>query len=58
METSHVLIAIGIAILFFIIGRELICWYFKINKIVGLLQSINDSLQKNSKDNNDITTKV
>ncbi len=51
-------IALGLVILFFVIGRELICWYFKINKIVGLLQSINDSLQKNSKDNNDTTTKV
>ncbi len=40
------LISLGLLILFFAIGRELICWYFKINKIVTLLEDISASLQK------------
>jgi hypothetical protein len=27
----------------FIIGREIICWYFKINKIVALLERIEEN---------------
>ncbi len=51
-------VGLGIALLFFALGRELICWYFKINKIVGLLQSIDNSLQRNSKNSDNTTTKV
>lgn len=35
-----------ILVIFFLIGRELVCWYFKINKITGLLEEIRDELKK------------
>ena len=38
-----------ILVLFFLLGRELICWYFKINKRVYLLEEILDEIkQQNS----------
>jgi hypothetical protein len=38
-----------VLIIFFLLGRELICWYFKINKRVYLLEEILDELkQKNN----------
>ena len=37
---------IGITVALFIFGRELICWYFKINQRVELLESIRDELRK------------
>ena len=40
---------IVVMLLFFLLGRELICWYFKINKRVYLLEEILDELkQKNN----------
>ena len=45
------IIAIGVMFLFFLIGRELVCWYFKINKTVELLEEIRDSLKNRPKDN-------
>ncbi len=41
------IIALGIMLLFFLLGRELVCWYFKINKTVELLEEIRDSLKNN-----------
>lgn len=38
------LFALLIIILFFLLGRELICWYFKINQRVDLLRDILDKL--------------
>jgi hypothetical protein len=40
------IVALGVMFLFFLLGRELICWYFKINKTVELLEEIRDSLKK------------
>ena len=40
------LIALCIMFLFFLLGREIVCWYFKINKTVELLEEIRDSLKK------------
>jgi hypothetical protein len=34
-----------VLVVFFLIGRELVCWYFKINKISGLLEEIRDELK-------------
>lgn len=39
---SYGLIAIVVAVVLFLICRELLCWYWKINEIRDLLQSIND----------------
>ena len=38
------LIALLIALIFFLICRELVCWYFKINKRVALLSEIRNLL--------------
>jgi hypothetical protein len=40
------LIGLVILIIFFFFGRELICWYFKINKITEILEEIRDELKK------------
>ena len=40
-----VIVALGLMLLFFLLGRELICWYFKVNQIVALLEDIRDSLK-------------
>ena len=34
------LVVLGILFIFFLIGRELICWYFKYNRQVELLEKI------------------
>lgn len=39
------IIVIAVMLLFFLIGRELVCWYFKINKTIELLEEIRDSLK-------------
>jgi hypothetical protein len=44
MDSSIVVLLV--LILFFLIGRELVCWYFKINKITSLLEDIRDELKK------------
>ena len=38
------LIVIVIIIVFILIIREVVCWYFKINKMVGFLESIDNRL--------------
>lgn len=37
--------AILVIVVFFLIGRELVCWYFKINKITTILEEIRDELR-------------
>jgi len=41
------IIVLVVMLLFFLLGRELICWYFKMNKVVELLDSINEQLKNN-----------
>jgi len=45
MDSVVVVVVLGIMFLFFLLGRELVCWYFKINKTVELLEEIRDSLK-------------
>lgn len=52
-EGLFLIITIAIAIAIFILCRELICWYYKINKsisnqeeIIKLLKDINEKLKK------------
>lgn len=33
-----------IIVVLFVIGREIVCWYWKLNKIVKLLESIEQKL--------------
>ncbi|MBC7714016.1 MAG: hypothetical protein H7177_11800 [Rhizobacter sp.] len=49
MESSNypVIIIIGTIVVFFIC-RELLCWYWKINKIVSLLEEIAMITKKDS----------
>jgi len=37
-----------VALIIFLVFRELVCWYFKINKTVELLEEIRDSLKNKS----------
>lgn len=37
---------LAITVLFFILGRELLCWYWKINRVVELLESIEANTRK------------
>jgi hypothetical protein len=40
-----VLVTVAVMLLLFLMGREIVCWYFKINKTVELLEEIRDSLK-------------
>jgi hypothetical protein len=40
------IIGLAIVFFFFLLGRELICWYFKINRRVELLEQIHEELKK------------
>ncbi len=42
---SAILLTVIIAIIVFLVLRELVCWYWKINRRVGLLEDIHRSLQ-------------
>ncbi len=42
---SHLAIFLVILLAFFLLIREFWCWYFKLNKIVRLLESIDASLR-------------
>ena len=51
-----ILITIGISIIFFLIMRNVNLWYWKVNKIVSLLEEINGKSKKKetSQDNTEI----
>jgi hypothetical protein len=46
---SDFLIWIGVTLLVFLIGREIVCWYFKINRALSVLEEIRDELKKANK---------
>ncbi len=37
-----------ICLVIFLICREIVCWYFKMNEVVSLLKDIKASLQNNA----------
>lgn len=47
-DISIIVIVFIIALLFylllFLLFREVVCWYFKINRIVSLLEELNDNI--------------
>lgn len=45
-----------ICFIIFLICREIVCWYFKINQMVGLLKEIRDLLAK--RDNSNVVRPV
>lgn len=44
-ELWMLVFSIATSLLVFILLRELVCWYFKINRVVTLLESIDKSLK-------------
>lgn len=44
-DFSGALIGLLIVIIFFLVCREIMCWYWKINETVKLLTGIRESLQ-------------
>jgi len=46
-----ILVSLVVALLFFIIGREIICWYWKINYATQLLEKILQELQELTRKN-------
>ena len=42
---EHVLVTLGIVLLIVAICREVTCWYFKFNAMVGLMTEIRDLLK-------------
>jgi len=49
MHSSDLFIVLLVLLLIFLIARELICWYWKLNKIVSLLESIDGKLNLDDK---------
>ncbi len=45
-ELLFIVFVIVVLLLVVLLIRELICWYFKINKRLGLLKSIDDHLEE------------
>lgn len=43
---SYVLLYLVVAFVIFLICRELMCWYFKVNETLGVLKEIRDHLTK------------
>ena len=46
MELMTVLFVIAITFIIFLVMREIMCWYFKINEILPILRSIDRSLKR------------
>jgi len=44
-STNQLIVGLAIVFVFFLLIREFWCWYFKINKVVQLLESIDASLR-------------
>lgn len=45
-DGAGVIAVLVIFVIFILIGREIICWYLKINKRVELLENILEELKK------------
>lgn len=39
------IVAVAILIVIFLVFREIVCWYWKINRVVELLESIDATLR-------------
>ena len=47
-EAGGVVMIICISLLVFLVCREIVCWYFKMNEVTKLLKEIRDSLKRNA----------
>jgi hypothetical protein len=43
---AAVIVSIAIIVVVFLVLREVWCWYWKINRMVALLESIDESLKQ------------
>lgn len=50
-----ILISLGITLVLFLIFREYICWYWKVNETLCVLRDIRDLLKSNSNSNIELT---
>ena len=54
-ESSAILMALGIfafiSLVLFLVLREIVTWYWKINKAIGLLEKIEENTREYSVDN-------
>lgn len=46
---GYLILVLVISVVLFIVGRELLMWYWKINEVVGLLTRIAQALESNSR---------
>lgn len=46
---GYLILVLVISVVLFIVGRELLMWYWKINEVVGLLTRIAQALEANSR---------
>ena len=56
MELALIVTLAGISLLLFILCRELVCWYFKINEKVELLKKIESNTRKEVKASKDVSS--
>lgn len=45
MESLHAIVFLGVVLLVFLVCREIVCWYWKMNETVELLRSIDGHLE-------------
>ena len=48
---------IFVLLVIFFISRELVCWYWKLNKIINLLEQIIENTKKEKEENKEDNTK-
>jgi len=51
---NNVLWILVISVVVFLICREITCWYWKINKVILLLETIAENTSNEAKENNNI----
>ena len=44
MDLANFLIGLAIILVIFLIGREIVCWYWKINEALTTLRAIDEKL--------------
>lgn len=51
LNLASLLVLLGIMFVIFLVGREMMCWYWKVNKSVELLEQILVELKKDNPKN-------
>ncbi|HLD91019.1 MAG TPA: hypothetical protein VI911_08415 [Patescibacteria group bacterium] len=57
-EQLHLILIISVSFIFFIVIRELVMWYWKINKGINLLENILMELKQLNKTETTVTEEV